>query len=290
MSTPSVKKRLASESGKKVFGILFWIMSLCVFSTLFLELLLSIGLNYFAFTAYPHVHTFKLVVDLAPIGLGMLVGIGPSFWLGCSTPVPVAILPETSRNKSPCMREVSNRVDYSLALVSYFIFITYITMRAFPTLLLAFLYPLEVISIIVTITAEVVFCPLLLIPPLILLSSLLSCNFINCKENGRIICYCSLSLLVVTLVLWNNVLGMEVLKIGTNTSGFMQLLFSLTTSFVIAMCGVLMKRVFLGKKSIVTIKEGNTQEKYVSMTHTQTDNADPEQQPLVVDGNVDTET
>ena len=274
MFTPSVKKGLARASRNRVFGILFWSSSLTILMIAFGEVLLSVFVD---FIERHHFHTFKLVMDLIPVGLGVLVGIGPSIWLSCSTPVPV-----------PLFLLAKSKQYYSLALVMHYIFILLITVRALPTLLVALLYPLEVISAIVLITAYVVFFPLLLIPIFILLP----CDITHSKKNGHIMCYSILSSLIAVFVLWVNILNMAVFSVCTNSTGFIQLLFSLTSSVVIAVCGYFMKRVFLGKKNIITlITEGNqddnnTQEKDISMTP---HNADPELQLLVVDGNMDTE-
>ena len=284
MSATRIKNSLLNLSGNKVFGILFWGLMLTTLLMYIIEGTLN-GYAYRFFSHYPRKCALKKAVDWIPIAIGIIVGTIPSSWLCIFTPSPVVL---DEQHRKLCYRNIKLcNVGYFIALETFFVLIMYVTVRIVPTFLIAVVFPMEVVTIVVMVIVELVCGPLLFIPFSILLSSIVTCNFSNCKEKARLLIFglVSISVSISVRIMDNMYIG--VLHYGTNSGGLLQVLLSLFTTFLIGIFSYIMKRIFLGKKSItVLLMEGSKNGAEDSGTHrdygsNHTSNVDPELQHLV---------
>ena len=215
MSATRIKSGLLYLSGNKVFGILFWGSTLTLIYFYAQKGILN-GLEYRFFSHYPRNCALKKAVDWMPMGIGIIVGTIPSSWLCVFTPPPVVV----EQHKKLCYRKFCN-VCYFIALEALFVSIMYVTLRVVPTFLIAVVIPLKVVIIIIMVISQVVCGPLLFIPFSILLSSILTCNFSDCKEKARLLIFglVSISVSISVGIMDNMYIG--VLHYGTNSGGLL---------------------------------------------------------------------
>ena len=180
---PKIRDSLKKYSRNKALGTLFW----CLATTTFLVNFYNYGAMRFdqltnPFQRYPQAHALRPIVDWLPLGLGILVGILPSVWISHNTIPPYILFPPESKH-CKCLKNSTlsscKTITLSIYLTGIFIFVTYTTVSIIPMFLLAFIYPLEVISTVVFLTTVIVSLSFILIPYIVLTGSLIVCDYSN---------------------------------------------------------------------------------------------------------------